>query len=230
MASSIGLSTHALLPFATGSRAAARRAVAANLFAGAALYVSPDYAKNAAKSLAKFPATSLDAKRIKAVQVRLLGHTAQPCITSISRAFPACVCPITNIISALQSCAGSWVRDTGVVPDALHLAAAAGACPQDWCHLPEQLPGHRGLVHAKRAFPVLQGISTAIWLDRIAAIQGGAANGGRLGLTQHFDAAAKQAAAAKKPVVVQIVVYDLPSRCLRSADGLGAMSPLAWCV
>ena len=44
--------------------------------------MSPDYAKNAAKSLAKFPATSLDAKRIKAVQVRLLGHTAHPCITS----------------------------------------------------------------------------------------------------------------------------------------------------
>ena len=61
---------------------------------------------------------------------------------------------------------------------------------------------------------MLQGISTAIWLDRIAAIKGGAANSGRLGLTQHFDAAVKQAAAAKKPVVVQIVVYDLPSRCL----------------
>jgi hypothetical protein len=70
-ASPVGLSTQVVLPFATGSRAAARRSVAANLFAGAALYVSPDYAKNAAKSLAKFPATSLDAKRIKAVQVRL---------------------------------------------------------------------------------------------------------------------------------------------------------------
>ena len=105
------------------------------------------------------------------------------------------------------------MRNTCAVPDALHLAAGAVACPlQHWCHLPEQLPGHRCLLRADRAFPVLQGISTAIWLDRIAAIQGGAANSGRLGLTQHFDAAVKQAAAAKKPVVVQIVVYDLPSR------------------
>ena len=86
------------------------------------------------------------------------------------------------------------------------------------------------IVHANLALHMLQGISTAIWLDRIAAIQGGAANGGRLGLTQHFDAAAKQAAAAKKPVVVQIVVYDLPSRWLCSADGLGVMSPPACCV
>lgn len=107
-----------------GSRVAARRAVAANLFAGAALYVSPDYAKNAAGSLAKVPAGGPDAQRIK----------------------------------------------------------------------------------------VVQKISTAIWLDRIDAIKGGAANGGRLSLTGHLDAAVKQAAAAKKPVVVQIVVYDLPSR------------------
>ena len=70
---------------------------------------------------------------------------------------------------------------------------------------------------------MLQGISTAIWLDRIAAIQGGAANSGRLGLTQHFDAAVKQAAAAKKPVVVQIVVYDLPSRCFADATLIETM-------
>jgi Glycosyl hydrolases family 6 len=65
---------------------------------------------------------------------------------------------------------------------------------------------------ADRCATLLQGISTAIWLDRINAIKGGAANGGRLSLTQHFDQAVKQAAAAKKPVVVPIVVYDLPSR------------------
>lgn len=75
-------------------------------------------------------------------------------------------------------------------------------------------PCHYCLTNADEGPALLQGISTAIWLDRIAAIKGGAANSGRLGLTQHFDAAVKQAAAAKKPVVVQIVVYDLPSRCL----------------
>jgi cellulase/cellobiase CelA1 len=49
---------------------AARRAVAANLFTGAALYVNPDYAKNAASSLAKVLAGGPDAQRIKVVQVR----------------------------------------------------------------------------------------------------------------------------------------------------------------
>lgn len=37
-----------------------------------------------------------------------------------------------------------------------------------------------------------QGISTAVWLDRIDAIKGGSVNGGRLGLTGHLDAALTQ--------------------------------------
>jgi cellulase/cellobiase CelA1 len=60
---------------------------------------------------------------------------------------------------------------------------------------------------------LLQGISTAVWLDRVDAIRGGAANGGRLSLAQHLDEALAQAAAAGKPALVTIVVYDLPNRC-----------------
>jgi cellulose 1,4-beta-cellobiosidase len=52
---------------------------------------------------------------------------------------------------------------------------------------------------------------TAIWLDRIAAIQGGAANGGRLSLEQTMDnvLASKQ---GSTPIVVQFVIYDFPGR------------------
>lgn len=59
----------------------------------------------------------------------------------------------------------------------------------------------------------LQKIPTAVWLDRSDAIKGGAANGGRLSLAQHLDTALAQAAAAGKPALVTIVVYDLPNRC-----------------
>ncbi|MBO9598336.1 MAG: glycoside hydrolase family 6 protein [Cohnella sp.] len=52
---------------------------------------------------------------------------------------------------------------------------------------------------------------TAIWMDRIAAIQGGAANGGRKSLQQTMDAvlAAKQ---GSTPIYVIFVIYDMPGR------------------
>lgn len=81
-----------------------------------------------------------------------------------------------------------------------------------------------GSTDAKR-IQAVQGISTGVWLDRIDAIKGGAVNGGRLSLTQHFDAALKQAAAAGKPVVVPIVVYDLPSRDCAALASNGELGP-----
>nr|WP_233516805.1 glycoside hydrolase family 6 protein [Paenibacillus curdlanolyticus] len=52
---------------------------------------------------------------------------------------------------------------------------------------------------------------TAIWLDRIAAIQGGEANGGRKSLEQTMDTvlATKQ---GDTPIAVTFVIYDLPGR------------------
>ena len=61
---------------------------------------------------------------------------------------------------------------------------------------------------------------TAVWLDRIAAIQGSSSS---MGLRAHLDAAVTQAAG--KPFVVQVVVYDLPGRdcaALASNGELGA--------
>jgi cellulose 1,4-beta-cellobiosidase len=49
---------------------------------------------------------------------------------------------------------------------------------------------------------------TAVWLDRIAAVQGG---NGRMGLAQHLDAALSQQRGGT-PVTVILVIYDLPNR------------------
>ncbi|MGA5169358.1 MULTISPECIES: glycoside hydrolase family 6 protein [Streptomyces] len=52
---------------------------------------------------------------------------------------------------------------------------------------------------------------TAVWLDRIAAVRGGSANGGRKGLAHHLDLALARKKPGR-PVVATFVVYDLPGR------------------
>lgn len=52
--------------------------------------------------------------------------------------------------------------------------------------------------------------STAIWLDSMAAISGGA--GYSRSLAGYLDAAVTQAASSSQPVVITIVIYDLPDR------------------
>jgi cellulose 1,4-beta-cellobiosidase len=55
---------------------------------------------------------------------------------------------------------------------------------------------------------------TAVWLDHIGAITGGTANSGRLGLQGHINAALAQqtASGTGQPIVVELVIYDLPDR------------------
>jgi cellulose 1,4-beta-cellobiosidase len=53
------------------------------------------------------------------------------------------------------------------------------------------------------------GYPTAIWLDSIASISGTSA---RRGLAAHLDAALVQASTSPMPVVVTLVLYDLPNR------------------
>ncbi|NUR61496.1 MAG: glycoside hydrolase [Catenulispora sp.] len=50
---------------------------------------------------------------------------------------------------------------------------------------------------------------TAIWMDHIGAIAGDSTH---LGLKAHLDKAAAQAAGSSSPVLVEVVVYDLPGR------------------
>ncbi|SDP31025.1 Cellulase/cellobiase CelA1 [Actinopolyspora xinjiangensis] len=51
---------------------------------------------------------------------------------------------------------------------------------------------------------------TAVWLDRIAAIEGGEANSGRLSLREHLDEALAQKGSG--PITASFVIYDLPGR------------------
>jgi cellulose 1,4-beta-cellobiosidase len=79
------------------------------------------------------------------------------------------------------------------------------------------------LVTKARAFP------TAVWLDRMAAIDGAKAQGGEMGLVDHLDAALAQQAAqssggALKPMTVMLVVYDLPDRDCAALASNGELS------
>jgi cellulose 1,4-beta-cellobiosidase len=62
--------------------------------------------------------------------------------------------------------------------------------------------------------------STAVWLDRIAAIQG--ANGA-MGLQAHLDAAVQQAAG--QPLTIELVIYDLPGRDCAALASNGELGP-----
>jgi cellulose 1,4-beta-cellobiosidase len=78
-------------------------------------------------------------------------------------------------------------------------------------------------IKVARTFP------TAVWLDRIAAIDGAKASGGEMGLVNHLDAALAQQSAASsggslKPMTVQIVVYDLPDRDCAALASNGELS------
>jgi cellulose 1,4-beta-cellobiosidase len=64
---------------------------------------------------------------------------------------------------------------------------------------------------------------TAVWLDRMAAIAGGTANNGRMSLQQHIEAALAQQKGTQ-PVVVELVIYDLPDRDCAALASNGEIS------
>ena len=78
------------------------------------------------------------------------------------------------------------------------------------------------LIRAAAQFP------TAVWLDRIAAIDGNKANGGAMGLVDHLDAALAQqrsrSGSSLKPMTVLLVVYDLPDRDCSALASNGELS------
>ncbi|MGM9487388.1 glycoside hydrolase family 6 protein [Ideonella sp. YS5] len=85
------------------------------------------------------------------------------------------------------------------------------------------VPSDAARVAAARSFP------TAVWLDRLAAIDGAKASGGAMGLADHLDAALAQQAlkadrGAVPPMAVTIVVYDLPDRDCAAAASNGELS------
>jgi cellulose 1,4-beta-cellobiosidase len=67
------------------------------------------------------------------------------------------------------------------------------------------------------------GYSTAVWLDSMAAITGGTTNGGRLSLAQHITTALSQQRGTD-PVVITLVIYDLPDRDCAALASNGELS------
>ena len=67
---------------------------------------------------------------------------------------------------------------------------------------------------------------TAVWMDHIGAIYGGSVNNGRLGLQQHITAALSQQAASgsSQPIVLTLVIYDLPDRDCAALASNGELS------
>jgi cellulose 1,4-beta-cellobiosidase len=75
-----------------------------------------------------------------------------------------------------------------------------------------------------------RGFATAVWLDRLAAIDGAKASGGAMGLADHLDAALAQQRAqgsALTPMTVTIVVYNLPDRDCAALASNGELSSAA---
>ncbi|GLV60583.1 glucanase [Dictyobacter sp. S3.2.2.5] len=64
--------------------------------------------------------------------------------------------------------------------------------------------------------------STAVWLDRIAAVTGG--TGVTRTLSGHLDAALQQASTSNQPIVITLVIYDLPDRDCSAYASNGELS------
>ncbi len=63
----------------------------------------------------------------------------------------------------------------------------------------------------KAKMETVKSYPTAVWIDRMAAIYGGANNGGRKSIEEHLDAALDQKIAGT-PITASFVIYNLPGR------------------
>ncbi|MGW1290991.1 glycoside hydrolase family 6 protein, partial [Streptomyces sp. NPDC002586] len=89
-------------------------------------------------------------------------------------------------------------------------AGAKGYVDPEWSAKAAAEPGGSRIAHQ----------STAVWLDRIAAIDG--VDGG-MGLRAHLDEALKQKGSGN--LVIQLVIYDLPGRDCAALASNGELGP-----
>jgi cellulose 1,4-beta-cellobiosidase len=80
----------------------------------------------------------------------------------------------------------------------------------DWSALAAAEPGGSAIANQP----------TAVWLDRIAAIEG---TSGARGLRSHLDGAVQQAGG--RPLVIQLVIYNLPGRDCSALASNGELGP-----
>lgn len=113
------------------------------------------------------------------------------------------------------------------VPTATTIPGTPTATPLPGTHVDNPYAGAQGYVNPDWAAEVKAGAtaaggtlgaqeatvaqySTAVWLDSMAAISG--TNGYARSLAGHLDAAVAQAQGSSQPVVIELVIYDLPGR------------------
>jgi cellulose 1,4-beta-cellobiosidase len=100
-------------------------------------------------------------------------------------------------------------------------AGARGYINPDWAaEVKAGAASVGGSLEAKEA-QVAQ-YSTAVWLDRMVAVTGG--SGITRTLAGHLDAAEQQASTSSKPIVMTIVIYDLPDRDCAALASNGELS------
>jgi cellulose 1,4-beta-cellobiosidase len=75
----------------------------------------------------------------------------------------------------------------------------------------------------KAQMTTVAGYPTAVWLDKMAAINGGSVNDDRLSLSQHITEALAQQTGTE-PVVITLVIYDLPQRDCAALASNGELS------
>lgn len=110
------------------------------------------------------------------------------------------------------------------VQDGNPFLRAAGYVNPDWSARASTAAANAGQLSPRMATAAHQ--PTAVWLDSIASIGGGH---GRRGLRGHLDAALQQQATLDVPVVVTLVLYNLPNRdCARSVGGELTVGDSEW--
>jgi len=80
-----------------------------------------------------------------------------------------------------------------------------------------------GNAQLKAQMTAVAGYPTAVWIDSMAAIAGGSANKTRLSLAQHIAAALAQRTGSQ-PIVITLVIYDLPQRDCAALASNGEIS------
>ena len=115
----------------------------------------------------------------------------------------------------------------GTTPTPTPVTGTPTATPTPGTHVINPYAGAQGYVNPQWAAEVKAGAasvggtlgaeearvaqySTAVWLDSMAAVNGG--TGYSMSLAQHLDAAETQAASSSQPIVITLVIYDLPDR------------------
>lgn len=99
---------------------------------------------------------------------------------------------------------------------------ATGYLNPDYSTLVDTSIGLTSDASLKAKMETVKSYPTAVWIDRIDAINGGANNAGRKSIEEHLDAALAQKKAGT-PITASFVIYNLPGRDCRALASNGEL-------